>query len=68
MSRRQIGIAGGVPAASINPVVVEPFQLIIIMYALVFAKVEGGIGDAETILAVLQAYLLTVIEPRWGRP
>ena len=67
MSRRQIGIAGGVPAASINPVVVEPFQLIIIMYALVFAKVEGGIGDAETILAVLQAYLLTVIEHRLDR-
>ena len=37
------------------------------MYALVFAKVEGGIGDAETILAVLQTHLLTVIEHRLDR-
>ena len=34
------------------------------MYTLVFAKVEGGIGDAETILTVLQAHLLTIIEHR----
>ena len=52
------------PATRINPIVVVPLQLIIIMYALIFTKVEGCVRDAEAILTVLQAYLLAAIKHR----
>ena len=58
----QVGIAGSMGVASIDPVAVETVHLIIIMYAFVLAEVEGGEREAEAVLVVSKAYLLATVE------
>ena len=48
--------------ARINPVFIEAIHHIIIMYALKLPIIESRKRQAETILIVAQAYLLTAIE------
>ena len=62
MTGRQIGIAGRMVVARINPVAIEAVEFIIIMYALILPEVERSIRDAEAILVVAQTYLLTTVE------
>ena len=62
VTSRQIGIAGRMVATRIDPVSVESVQFIIIMYALIFSKVESGIRDAEAVFAMFQTNLLTAVE------
>ena len=61
-ARGQVGVAGGMGVAGIDPVVVEAVHLIIIMYAFVLAEVEGGEREAEAVLVVGEAHLATAVE------
>ena len=60
--RRQIGIAGCMVVAAINPVTVEAVHLVVIVHALILPEVEGRIGDGETVLVVLQADFFAAVE------
>ena len=48
--------------ACIDPVVVEAFHLIIIMYAFILPEVEGGERDAEAVLIVVEPHFATAVE------
>ena len=58
----QVGIAGSMGVAGIDPVAVETVHLIIVMYTFVLAEVEGGEREAEAVLVVSKAYLLATVE------
>ena len=61
-ARRQVGVAGSMGVAGIDPVAVETVHLIIVMYTFVLAEVEGGEREAEAVLVVSKAYLLATVE------
>ena len=63
-ARGQVGVTGSMGVGSIDPVAIETIHLIIVMYAFVFAEVEGCKRQTETVFAVLQSNFPTTVEYR----
>ena len=49
-------------AAGINPFAVEAVELVVIMYALILSEVEGGEGNGNAVLAMIETYLAATVE------
>ena len=62
LSGRQVGVVGFVVVAGVYPVVVESLQVVLVVHSSVLAVVQGGEGDAEAVLVVLQVYVGAVGE------
>ena len=58
----QIGIIGFMYSAGRHPVFVEALHHIVVVGALVAAVIQGGEGDAETVLLVLEGDIRTVFQ------
>lgn len=58
----QVGVVGLVVVAGVYPVVVEALQMVLVVHPSVLAVVQGGEGDAETVLVVSQVYVGAVGE------